>query len=292
MGGNRGYLFYRTLNENVIGKLIQDRKDVPRLLGLVSGSQLTEEERKDLNKSVGGCVNDTLDLLYGNKLRPNESELLSVFDTKAERDHPFFYFDMITAYPGLIPGMGLPHGLPSVDADIKTGMFFDHTTGLPLLPGSSVKGALRSALDVKAQSTMLPYAQEAMTDALPALGPIEKERVEGFVGEVFDCQVKGSPLPFYERDVFFDAYPITRDTNGTTLLAWDAIAWHKSDITNPLPVRTIKIPSMVTWRFSFLLHTSTTIEGFDAMAKLRLFKKIIRDWGIGAKTNVGYGNWV
>ncbi len=45
--------------------------------------------------------------------------------------------------PGLLPGIGYPHevGYPG---EFKLGFGFDHVTGLPVLPGSSVKGVLRS----------------------------------------------------------------------------------------------------------------------------------------------------
>lgn len=49
-----------------------------------------------------------------------------------------------TTYPGLLVGVGYNHQVSNTEA-INAGFSFDHTTGLPLLPGSSVKGVLRSA---------------------------------------------------------------------------------------------------------------------------------------------------
>lgn len=47
--------------------------------------------------------------------------------------------------PGLLIGSGLAHGLPGSEEDVKTGLQFDYTSGLPVIPGSSVKGVIRSA---------------------------------------------------------------------------------------------------------------------------------------------------
>lgn len=48
-----------------------------------------------------------------------------------------------TTYPGLMSGTGLSHETKS-QGEAKLGFAFDHTTGLPYLPASSVKGAFRS----------------------------------------------------------------------------------------------------------------------------------------------------
>ncbi len=53
-------------------------------------------------------------------------------------------FSMTTRYPGLLIGTGYSHQI-GVEGEFKIGFYFDYTTGLPILPGSSVKGLLRSA---------------------------------------------------------------------------------------------------------------------------------------------------
>ena len=54
-------------------------------------------------------------------------------------------FRLQTNYPGLLIGSGYLHEDKKQDEAIKIGFYFDHATGLPVIPGSSVKGALRSA---------------------------------------------------------------------------------------------------------------------------------------------------
>ncbi|MEG1331879.1 MAG: RAMP superfamily CRISPR-associated protein [Eubacterium sp.] len=54
-----------------------------------------------------------------------------------------------TTYPGLLIGLGTTHEIKDIDEAIKVGFSFDYVTGLPYIPGSSVKGMLRSAFHVK-----------------------------------------------------------------------------------------------------------------------------------------------
>jgi CRISPR/Cas system CMR subunit Cmr6 (Cas7 group RAMP superfamily) len=52
--------------------------------------------------------------------------------------------ELKTIYPGLYTGSGYTFGA-GLNGEFQTGFLFDHTTGLPYLPGSSVKGAIRNA---------------------------------------------------------------------------------------------------------------------------------------------------
>jgi CRISPR-associated protein Cmr6 len=66
-----------------------------------------------------------------------------------------------------------------------------------------------------------------------------------------------------------------------------------SPFQNPNPVRFLKVRSGVTFTFGFRL-TDTVISDdllFSKELKRELFKKILLDLGIGAKTNVGYGQF-
>lgn len=53
-------------------------------------------------------------------------------------------FSLTIAYPGLMTGTGIAHGIKGRDNVFKLGFYFDYTTGMPVLPGSSIKGLLRS----------------------------------------------------------------------------------------------------------------------------------------------------
>ena len=53
-------------------------------------------------------------------------------------------FELTTTYPGLVLGTGYSHET-GTEGEFKLGFYFDWTTGLPVIPGSSVKGILRAA---------------------------------------------------------------------------------------------------------------------------------------------------
>ena len=44
-------------------------------------------------------------------------------------------FKLSTIYPGLLTGSGMVHETNN-QGELKLGFFFDHTSGLPMLPGS------------------------------------------------------------------------------------------------------------------------------------------------------------
>lgn len=184
------------------------------------------------------------------------------------------FFSAKITYPGLITGTGLVHDSKKLDGAFNLGMHFDYTTGMPVVYGSSVKGVLSQ------------YFEEFYE------GEIDKEKLKKdiFSGEISD----GKHKSIYKRDIFFDAV-ITQaytDRNGKShLLEDDSITPHKDGpLKDPKPITMLKIAPGCKIEFRFQLHDSV-INGqtFGRIEKLELFKKILKTVGVGAKTNVGYG---
>lgn len=188
-------------------------------------------------------------------------------------------FLMQTEYPGLIVGVGYAHGV-DVEDDVKVGFAFDYVTGQPYIPGSSVKGLLRSYFaypDVVA---------ELLGDAFPA--EYKGEAAAGFVKKL-ENNIFGKDDES-GVDVFFDVVVKNGDKNGK-VLSFDYITPHVAGATkNPTPIKILKILPEVVLEFSFSLKDSV-VEGttIPADKKQLLFRDIISHFGIGAKTNVGYG---
>ena len=67
----------------------------------------------------------------------------------------------------------------------------------------------------------------------------------------------------------------------------DYITPHKSPFKDPLPIQFLKLAPESTLKFFFKLKDGV----ITAKQKLLLFKVILLDRGIGAKTNVGYGQF-
>lgn len=174
------------------------------------------------------------------------------------------YVQLTTTYPGLLIGSGYNHPVEKNDKDgYQLGFFFDHTTGLPLITGSSIKGVLRSLF--------------------------ENEEKFGYIKEVYkveEAREKMCKRLFEEgKVIFYDAYIIGTNNEGK-IFAADYITSHHSEdpmgaFKDPTPIKFLKILSEVTWQFQFKAETDD----------VQLFKDIILDFGLGAKTNVGYGQF-
>jgi len=195
-------------------------------------------------------------------------------------------FKLKTLYPGLLIGSGYTHGLSS-DYDSKIGFYFDHTTGLPLIQGSAVKGLLRSCFGLECGSQTDVYKNkkhELIRDLLNKpnidVEALAKEIFEGIDPETLE------PKSIYERDIFYEARVI--ETEGI-LLQDDYITPHGDDLLkNPTPLRFIKVAPNVMFEFSFDLKDTTLVS---AKEKRELFIQLLEMFGIGAKTNVGYGQF-
>lgn len=196
-------------------------------------------------------------------------------------------FTLNTVYPGLLVGSGYIHEM-GIDGEFKLGFFFDWTTGLPIIPGSSVKGALRSVFEQKDTDKVKfnhrPFLKELLNDKY-TIKQLEELKLHIFEGK----DSNGKPLPMSKRDIFYDAFPYL--ANG--LFSEDFVTPHKNPLKNPIPLKFLKVQPNVTFFFPFRLRDTTLSDGKEVKAedKLNIFKIIIKTMGLGSKTNVGYGNF-
>lgn len=219
---------------------------------------------------------------------PEDAPLLPFSDDESS-------FSLAVRYPGLVMGLGYPHDISkeiigaSADEAIKQGFSLDYVTGLPYLPASSVKGALRSAF----RGDKSAYVAELLGEMaiLPGATDTQAGKLEQAIfGEwAEDAQ---TPLSSH-RDVFFDAFPVSGG-HANKLLAMDVITHHPGPLLEPNPVKMMRVRPGVTFRFRFRLTPSQiNLDGSNYTItpnqKLNLFKRILLDLGVGAKTNVGYG---
>lgn len=168
-------------------------------------------------------------------------------------------FYMKTNYPGLLVGFGNPHATNAKDnVAFKNGFSFDYTTGQPYIPGSSVKGILRSCFENG-------IAREVLNNAQIELSDLEKEIFDG-------------------SDIFLDAVIYDSDKTGH-ILGEDYITPHSDETKNPVPIKILKVLPDVKWEFRFILKDGT----IKADEKQELFIDLLELFGVGAKTNVGYG---
>lgn len=209
-----------------------------------------------------------------------------------------------TTYPGLLIGSGYSHQTGSM-GEFKLGFFFDYTTGLPVIPGSSVKGLLRSAFPnqekrgavkkrkVEFIGAMLRGIRQDLSN-ITAQSQEEEVLVSQLERLIFEGKLNNDEyLPMHKHDVFHDAFIVdTNQENRGKVFGEDYITPHLDPLKNPIPVRFMKILPRVTFQFNFELKDSKIGDlVISAQQKGELFKQIILLFGIGAKTNVGYGQF-
>jgi len=208
-------------------------------------------------------------------------------------------FELTTIYPGVLIGSGYQHETGMED-EFKIGFHFDYTTGIPVIPGSSIKGMLRSVFPGKAKSNndeRKKYIKGLITEILkntPAnidVALLEKIDIESLENQIFEgIKQDGKRIPVYQRDIFFEAFPFNSKNVEETFLAEDYITPHEYPLKNPVPLKFIKILPDVEFKFQFRLNDFN--KQITAEIKKKLFEQIILDLGVGAKTNVGYGQFV
>lgn len=198
--------------------------------------------------------------------------------------------------PGLLIGSGLAHGLPGSEEDVKTGLQFDYTSGLPVIPGSSVKGVIRSAFPTikedKEQSNEADAEKFNYIKSLIADIP----EFRSLVLEDNDILELGNQM-FNHGDIFADAllvgYGTRMKQHGPVkqVLTEDYITPHTGGpLAQPIPIKIVKVAPGVTFAFCFKFN-ATKIGDKEVTAEMKesLCTAILQDLGIGAKTNVGYG---
>lgn len=205
-------------------------------------------------------------------------------------------FTLTTAYPGLLIGSGYQHET-GAEGEFKIGFFFDWTTGIPVIPGSSVKGVIRSVFNRK--DFIIAICQLVLDDTNPgaffhnehekaefttAYSTINSIRWIDLENEIFG-NPNGKEPNLKGSDIFHDA--VISKASGKFLAA-DFITHHPSPLQSPNPVMFLKVLPKVTFRFQFELTDGI----LSATAKRILFQKIIMLLGVGAKTNVGYGHMI
>lgn len=250
---NIGWLFYKEYFSNL------NEKDYKLMLLSKEEKEQRKHEIKDLELKVNENVLNIIKQSF-NQLNIEELGNSS--------------FSLKTTYPGLLIGSGNNHELPDTKGQAILGFHFDYTRGIPEIAGSSIKGVLRSAFEYEGYIKELLEKQK-----------INIENIKDLEIEIFGQENKSNEVK-QGKDIFFDA-SITKGTPNKKILADDFITSHKEAIKNPIPLRFIKVPSEVTFKFQFLLQDGI----IKKEEKSELFKNIILDFGLGAKTNVGYGKF-
>lgn len=216
------------------------------------------------------------------------------------------HFQERIAYPGLVTGTGITHDSKKLAGGYNLGMHFDYTFGMPNVYGSSVKGVLRDYFKqarvkkVQSDGTETISYDDDLFELIADRGIDIDELFEDiFNGRMLKKDAEGKPVyvnkSIYKRDIFYDAVIMTayKDRNGIVhVVDDDSITPHKDGpLKDPVPITMLKIAPGCVLEFRFHLNDFTSHNGktFTAKEKLNLFKQILEKVGVGAKTDVGYG---
>lgn len=253
-----------------------------------------------------------IDISKEDKTTPFDSFYKALFDmtlsayTQIENPVATAKFHLKTTYPGLLCGTGYTHD-SNAKGDIKIGFYFDHTTGQPVIPGSSIKGVLKSIFeneydktDDSSLSAWKFIIGEIINDNTPDKAEWESLS-EAFgnaeQGKKLLGKIKASIFGKQDQegaDIFFDAMiDIEKTGRSRKFLSNDFITPHKDPLKNPTPLMFLKVLPNIVFEFRFLLNEFSGENNFIITAKQKetIFQKIIFILGLGAKTNVGYGQF-
>lgn len=222
---------------------------------------------------------------------------IAVHFTAGAPDGAYFFhsFELTTNYPGLAIGLGYSHSTGRSDEEFKLGFFFDHTTGLPVIPGPSIKGRLRSFFPGRYANSQRQKEVAAhllaILSQLKKRGIIQSEATEDSLPALEAAIFEGEGLkdmgPLIQ-DTFFDAYPSRSANRSSYFIDTGAITPHSHPLKEPNPLRILKILPGVAFRFQFRLNN---YGGLMAEEKKALFQYLLLEYGMGAKTATGFGQF-
>lgn len=176
----------------------------------------------------------------------------------------------------LVIGLGLPH-------PTETGLLLDRLTGSPYLPGTSVKGVLRSAarwvaageLEVVEDASAASF-WKAHRDRL--FGPALSPGVTTAKGELVVFDALPQQWPTLEVDVLTPHFTKYYGDENETPADWHA----------PVPVPFLTVGECTPFLFA-LASRNPEREGEDLERTEALLDTVFRDLGLGGKTAAGYG---
>lgn len=277
----------------------KSRFDKPNISKKKDTRQGDKNDSRSSNNPTPPCPNMGLNYYKG-----NGGQVINKGDTRLgyRQVSPVNHmekYQMVTQYPGLICGIGYQLCYTN-ENDFQLGFSFDYTTGLPMIPGSSVKGLLRSffkdgvyicTIIEKQYNAQLNKGSDHQESSWKE---IDYHKLERAVFDGIDYQTQ-TKLGKYHRDVFGDVFIASFNND---MLRDDFITPHHKGIDevldllqDPVPHRFLKIKAGVVLDFSFRLVDTAVASGltFTKKMKWEVFSTLFEEFGIGAKTNVGYG---
>ena len=206
--------------------------------------------------------------------------------------YEFVNISLKTKAPGLLIGTGYFHEIPNLKGQLINGFEFDYTSGLPKIPASSVKGVLRSAFPLEENEINLNKLTKDQKFVKQEINQGKYEFIKKLLRKVADKNfsfeeiIKIKDEIFNYGDIFLDAELYVENKE---IFAIEHFTPHKDKFSNPIPLKFLKIKENITFEFRFLLSKKEMI--LSTIQRKNLFECLIKELGIGAKTNENYGRF-
>ena len=285
---------WRNELQEIEEKMNNSEKNKIANLGYAFQTQDYYMQTDKVKEDVERIINFTLDDKTKEMIKSQQKELQKLAKRETSK-LDIGCFQAYVNYPGLLVGMSNPvmsslkqgSDEEGQDSAFKTGFNFDYVTGLPYIPGFSIKGMLRASIE-KYKTNVCQWLEDnigILTD-----DRLFKEMIYEIFGDgnddVDNDKIKNN-TDVLERDVFLDAIII--DGSNDKILKSDYITPHPSMFKNPIPIRILAIKPKIKLEFYFLLREKI-IAKMNREQRFEFYKGLILDLGIGAKTNTGYGS--
>lgn len=152
---NAGWLFYKDYYRTDNVQSFFASSNYREFLANEQAQNINEDSKK-LQEGIKLFFDKKNETLLKTHVDSDLAALMSLKETA--ESHTYKTKVLKTAYLGLMTGTGIAHETGLV-GEFKNGFMFDYTTGMPYLPGSSVKGALRSAFPQRLLQKDRQYAE-------------------------------------------------------------------------------------------------------------------------------------
>lgn len=199
-------------------------------------------------------------------------------------------YSAATSGRGFLTGIGIQHEM-NITGEFKMGMSFDHSSGLPFITGSSLKGAFKAVFDHT--DYLIAILEEEELELVGGNTPAALKALKTFLFE--EKPLKGRPCQFIGACLSpLDSINIAayRDRK---IFRRDVITPHGKTVTKkPIPLPFMTINRKLYFHFYCLIDDQKSLVHFKGGNEdlKKLFVACSKYEGFGAKKNYDFGRFV
>lgn len=205
-------------------------------------------------------------------------------------------FEMVNDWR-LVVGLGAHH-------PYETSMTFEHLYGIPIIPGSSLKGVFRAYCIYKAVNMDIKQVNQIdedieKKDENMVLEILKKYKADGWnsLKEIERILLLVGNQSYSANLIFLDAVPVEKikfkkDIMTPHFAKYYSEKSYPNDTESPIPIQFLTIEN-TKFKFFFILDKKRLSKDTDKIKEYvkTNTKEALILFGIGAKTNVGYGHF-